>query len=474
MREGDKMSEIADLLALFGRIDQIVGENPTHPRVLETVEKMLPGTTGNQQGWYSQIERLLVRVSGQDTSGLPDYHDALTRLSTPTREPLPVVHQAKARYAATVLAQLPFNDDDREFEQLIGVLGLSSEPTTNTVVSRSTGRDMLSLINSFQPSHATWTAFLSEANDRGFVTSNEVEIQAPAQGQIRVVGDKIATQLDVTYTAPRVDFNKVREVMDPRNWPHCCDAWQKVALADPATNHAGWTRIYEVIGPDPAFANLHLTTPLLFRKDRVGDGYVVNYDLDTDHTGTKFDNFVQVDNGYIWVRPLETLAPPFGSVVYTRKVVQIQGLGVSALAMFAYALGWSTAGETLVLGCAQKLPPEGSEFPWDAPPIAGDFAAAEPQAPPIPTIDAENRRKFIKKAVDVATKRVDERAKKSAGVINRWLAGELKPRDLVDIGADAARSAVAAQIDIHEAATGLILATADTKPEAHGSETSEE
>src|SRR3978361_396290 len=73
MREGDSMSEIAEIMALFGHIDEIVGEHPDDPSVVETVERMLPGTTGDQQGWYSQIQRLFREISGSESSGLPEY-----------------------------------------------------------------------------------------------------------------------------------------------------------------------------------------------------------------------------------------------------------------------------------------------------------------------------------------------------------------------------------------------------------------
>ncbi|MDT5093845.1 MAG: hypothetical protein QOH60_3208 [Mycobacterium sp.] len=452
------MSEIAEIMALFGHIDEIVGEHPDDPSVVETVERMLPGTTGDQQGWYSQIQRLFREISGSESSGLPEYDAAVNRLATRTESPLPITQQAKARYAGVILVQLPGADDYRE--QLINVLGLTGE--NQTMISAATGTRMLELIQERPPSHSTWTEFLQEANTRGLVTDDEVQITAPAKGEIRVVGDKIATQLDVTYLSGKDPLGKVKEVLDPHNWPHCCDAWQQVTDATPKTNLDGWTRIYEVIGPDKSLVNLHLTTPLIFHKDRVAGGYLVNYDLDTDHRGTNFDNFVQVDSGFIWARPLPTTTIT-GSIVQTRKVVAIQGLGASALAMFAYTMGWSTYGEDLILGCSRRLPPGGSPYPWD-PAADAEVLADEDTPTPIPKIDGENRKKMIKKAVEVATKQVDERAARTTNILTRWLSGELKPDDLIEISQDAGRAVAASQIDLHKAFVETLVSAADTEP----------
>ena len=62
--EGDVMPEITDILAIFGRIDQIASEYSEDQHVEATVERLLPGTAGYHQGWYSQVERFLQSVSG--------------------------------------------------------------------------------------------------------------------------------------------------------------------------------------------------------------------------------------------------------------------------------------------------------------------------------------------------------------------------------------------------------------------------
>ncbi len=447
------MPEIADILVMFGKIDQIAGENIDNPRVEATVERLLPGTAGYQQGWYSQVERFLQSASGGDSSPLPDYEAAVNRLGITEQDPeWPIPQQAKARYSATVLAEL-FNVVENDggpsagldFDALTRVLD-AGRPYMNP------DRTFAELVSDERPSHSGWRAFMAKAAQNGLVTDEESRLSPPARGKIRALGDEFCTQLDTPYEDPDLDLSDVRAIIDPQNWARCSKYWDSVTVVSNPPNPAGWTRIYEKVSVKTGLMNVTLTTPLIYRNHEVGGGIVVNYDLDTDTNGTQHDDFVCADSGYIWVTPLTAGPPQTGVRIRTRKVARIQGLGVAALAMYAYSMGWSTAGENLILDCAKSPPPKSVPF------VVSGWATAttpdlSPKVPPIPNIREQDRVALVDKVVDIVNKTIKVRATKTGDFVQRWVDGELLPTDVAAANAAAATDLTQSHTKLHRAAT---------------------
>lgn len=457
------MPEITDILAIFGRVDQIASENFENPLVEATVERLLPGTAGYHQGWYAQVERFLQTASGLDSSPLPEFHTAVASLGE--AEPglsWPVPQQAKARYAATVLTELHRTingevrfDEDEELFALANVLAVGS--TLNDA-----GETFLSLIYEERPSHANWHQFIEKAAAMNLVSEEEARMTPPARGKIRAIGNEFCTQLDTPYEDPKLDITKVAAVIDPQNWVGCCPYWKTVKEVVNPANPAGWTRIYEVVHAKTDLGDVELTTPLIYRNHEVGGGVVVNYDLDTDLRGTQHDDFVCADSGYIWATPITKGQNPSGVRVHTRKVARIQGLGVAALAMFAYSMGWSTAGENLILGCA-KNPPKNSKPFKATPPAKATTPNLAPKVPPIPNVGERERKQFVDKVVNTLTKALDDRSTKTGELVQRWVDGELMPTDVIAAGSDAGIDLVRTHTKLHVAA-GKTIPTPDKPP----------
>jgi hypothetical protein len=456
------MPEPTDILALFGRIDQIAGDHADDPRVEATIHRLLPGTAGYQQGWFAQVERFMRTVSGRESSPLPDYDDAVRSLGESRNpEDWAIPQQAKARYAATVLTELhyvvageqPSLTDDPELFNLAKVLEVGHQED-------GAGPDFVDLIRRERPSHAGWRSFMSEAFDQGLVTEAEARLHPPARGKIRAFNEEFCTQLDTPYEDPDLDISAVAAVIDPRNWPGCCPYWKSVKVVMSPPNPAGWTRLCEVVQAKTADMDVTLRTPLIFRNDHVGDGVVVNYDLDPDLSGLSgadHDDFVYADSGYIWATPITKGQKPSGVRVKTRKVARIQGLGVAALAMYAYAMGWSTAGESLVLGCARK--PPGKAVPFKAtPPAKMVTPTPAPKAPPVPKLGAHERQEFVDKLVKATTQAIDDRSTKAADLVQRWLDGDLMPTEVTAAGSEAGMTLARTHAELHTAVTQAIPA----------------
>lgn len=88
------MAPLQDLLAVYGAIDQSVVA-AADPQWSALVEQYLPGTTGpGRQGWYSDIQALVRRLS-PDSTGVefPDLAGAVSNLTDTVRQLSPVAAQ---------------------------------------------------------------------------------------------------------------------------------------------------------------------------------------------------------------------------------------------------------------------------------------------------------------------------------------------------------------------------------------------
>ncbi|MFZ0834096.1 MAG: hypothetical protein WAM92_13630, partial [Mycobacterium sp.] len=374
-----------------------------------------------------------------------------------------VPQQAKARYAAAVLIELhrTINGevriaDEEDLSLLANVLAVGS-----TLVEA--GEVFVDLIFEERPSHANWHQFMAKAAALNLVSEEEARINPPARGTIRAIGNEFCTQLDTPYEDPTLDISEVAAIIDPQNWIGCCPYWKTVKEVLTPANPAGWTRIYEVVHAKTDLADVELTTPLIYRNHDVGGGVVVNFDLDTDLRGTKHDDFVCADSGYIWATPLKKGDTPSGVRVHTRKVARIQGLGVAALAMYAYAMGWSTVGENLILGCAKTPPKNSKPFKATAPAKATTPNLA-PKIPPIPNLGERERKQFVDKVVAALTTAVDDRSTKTRELVQNWVDGKLMPTDVIGASSEAGTDLARTHAKLHHAAGQALPAPA--KPPA--------
>lgn len=465
------MPEIADILTTFGLIDELAGRYSDNPEVTATVERMLPGTTGYNQGWFSQVDGFLgalaVAKGITEEPALPSFDQALANLSTVTSgfpgegTPWGTPHQAKGRYAAAVLSELTDVDEriSTDVAQLPELIQ-SALSFNGSVSDPSAGATFQDLIRAAQPSNTTWRELIGSGPARalGFIDANEALVATFNRGRLRAVGNDVCTQLDTPYISDAVTLEQVKGVLDPLNWLVCGKPyWKNVVKVESPASKAKWTRIYEVLTPGKLASGLELTTALMYRCEEIGDGFVVNYDLDVDRdiagSNTYHDGFVLVDQGFIRARPVDPKNPAAGVRIDTRKVASIQGLGSAALAMFAYTLGWANVGEKLLLGCAEA---KMGQSPWSKNPTAPEATTVPPaKVPGIPQIKKDLRDKLIDKAVSTTATAITERSKTTGTLFGKWLRGELKPEDLKLAAAEAAADMADLQNGFVDAANEL-------------------
>jgi hypothetical protein len=385
-------------LSFFGAIDEAVlfakrggGENPD--AVLRTVETMLPGTTGfGQAGWYRELEEFAnrpeVRVSRSPARfpGAPEAlgylqaptHDERMRLAfdslgpepsgTPARLPERIgnydpTHDpvlARSAYAAMVLAKIAnlggMPPEHRATPDMHAQImapainfwrGSPDQFDASNPRSDPTVQNLLDQADSVH-SRQQWHSLAAEEVDPKFADQS-----LPCFGTLEDLHGQYCSTLYTNTTDGKLTVNDIERIVDPRNWSLCCKFFCEVAAQQPPYAKHGWSRILERIGPE--CDEWCLKTALLFYYGRDDNGGIfVNYDLDPNRQDDS--GLVEVDNGYIWITPLEGTDPSQEGVrIRTSKQERVQGLSPTATSALGCLLGWGDAANELLAGTARMV-----------------------------------------------------------------------------------------------------------------------
>jgi hypothetical protein len=197
-------------------------------------------------------------------------------------------------------------------------------------------------------SRKQWQSFAAKKVSEKFADQS-----LPCFGTLEADGDQYCSTLYTNATDNDLSVNDIKRIVDPRNWSLCCKFFcTVVAQAPPYATH-GWSRILETIGPECAEWCLHTALLFFYGLDDNG-GLFVNYDLDPNRQGDS--RMVEVDNGYIWVTPLNGTDPTQKGVrIRTSKQERVQGLSPTATSALGCLLGWGDAANELLSGTAQMV-----------------------------------------------------------------------------------------------------------------------
>jgi len=252
----------------------------------------------------------------------------------------------------------------------------------------------------------------------------------------------------------------VRRILDPRNWPDCCDFFHRVTPQEPGVTVNGWSRILETISPEPA--DYLLKTALLFYYGEFDDGGIyLNYDIDPskqDDSGV-----VEVDSGYIWVTKLDP-DEELGVRIRTSKQERVNGLSPTATSALACHLGWGQISRDMLAGKAREIVEEikGGLDPAEADARFFPFTVSPPE--PLPETDCDppgptaagahlppNFGDTVRDGAALATDVIDRIATTWGRATTLWLDG-LTRKDVTDIFTDIGADAVAVAQKIYDTA----------------------
>jgi hypothetical protein len=381
-------------LSFFGAIDEAVlyakeghGDNPDE--VLRIVGTLLPGTTGfGQAGWYHELHdfanrpgvrnpglrgtvtfpsveqsieylqasdpeermRLATAALGSEPAALPER--VADSGYTPYHDPV----LARSAYAAMVLARI---DDlgglpprlaaipDLPAQIMVAAVGSWGGPTLGGPTLEQTVRELLDEAKRVE-SRQQWHSFAAKKINQQFADQS-----LPCFGTLELFGDQYCSTLYTNTTDDVLTVDNIEKILDPRNWKLYAKFFCDVTAQNPLDTACGWARILETIGPE--CAEWRMKTALVFYYGSDGNGGIfLNYDLDPDRQNDS--GMVEVDNGYIWVTPLNGSDPSQNGVrIRTSKQERVQGLSPTATAALGCLLGWGTAANDLLSGTASMV-----------------------------------------------------------------------------------------------------------------------
>jgi hypothetical protein len=217
-----------------------------------------------------------------------------------------------------------------------------NDPTSNPIV-----RQLLNFAKRVK-SRKQWHSFTAKLVNQKFADQS-----LPCFGTLELFGDQYCSTLYTNTTDDTLSVNDIKKILDPRNWKLYAKFFCNVQAQTPADTVHGWARILETIGPE--CAEWHMKTALVFYYGSDGNGGLfLNYDLDPDRQNDS--GMVEVDNGYIWITPLNGTNPSQKGVrIRTSKQERVQGLSPTATAALGCLLGWGTYANDLLSGTATEV-----------------------------------------------------------------------------------------------------------------------
>ncbi len=472
--------------ACFGAIDDAIAH--CTPATVAMIEDQLPGVTkAGQRGWYGELQRFVSKYQDalapvnriQPASvGLPDLADAVAMVFDEPRDRvlLPDPIDFRARDTRDLI-----EDGASNASALIRastVINKIVEMQNGTDVFGPTAADALRFNGDIDPLAMVVNRATALPQDQSVVVANKLRAtksRADVDATLRtMVNDDdqtaVSLRLDDHYTArlrningswssiltsdwvrPELRLDQYRKFIEPRNWKLLYNFFDDIECNRPLTSN-GWTRIVEVVSPDPNKLWMLKTTLRYWKQKTTDDGICINYDL-AEVRDPSDSRLVEVDNGYIWITNRIPGKPEKGVRIRASKELRIRGLSPTATAALGIYTGWPDAAAQLLTAQAES-PPEGCiDFDppsptFEPPPDVDDAepVGAQPggsgDTEPAAEVAAEAldlptgwRESLLENSKDQAAAYLDTVTSLAKGTAKDWSNG-IEPDDIARIGND--------------------------------------
>jgi hypothetical protein len=420
------------LLALYGALDQAVIRG-RDAGIEATVERYLPGSTGENAGWYDQLLGFLGdrshRVPEREVAEpppVPDLDEALATLqdlhgTTDDEDPerrLTPVQSSRMVYAIGALSHLPSyyppEDWDERFSQTLAL-------------ARGRG-DLLGLLRRDFRARDDFSTVMGLAVERGWIDA-DVAVVPLCQTKVKFVRGHLCVVLTTEFESPQVSLDQLKNVIDLRNWAKCLPFFCKMDPEPPRND--GWSRVLEHVSTTCSIAGTpEMVTPLKYWKGPA-QGVVlappsawVDYELDDDPApGEVGDGRMVVDEGFIRMTSTVANSANKGVRVRTRKVAGFRNLAFVPAAILACVMGYGNEGVGMLLGGVKKRPADGAGWTdWDPSKLPANPPGGTP-AQPTPTGNGDPGRTAVEVAVCMLNECIDDMSEQSAAIANKWASG---------------------------------------------------
>jgi hypothetical protein len=420
------------LLALYGALDQAV-TGTGDAEIEATVERYLPGSTGENAGWYDQLLGFLGDRSHrvperefEEPPAVPDLSDALATLQElhgttdgADRVRLTPVQSSRMVYAIGALSHLPSyyppDEWDERFAQTLE-LARGGENLLDLLRRDFRRRDDFSTVMQFAAQHAWIDAY--------------VALVPLCQTKVKFVRGHLCVVLTTEFESDQVSLDQLKDVIDLRNWANCLPFF--CSMTPEKDRPDGWSRVLEHVSTTCSIPGTpQMVTPLKYWKGPA-QGVVlpqpsawVDYALDDDPApGEVGDGRMVVDEGFIRMTSTVNNSSVDGVRVRTRKVAGFRDLAFVPAAIFACVMGYGDQGVEMLLGGVAKRPLGGSAAWTDWKPStlpASQSGGASAQ--PTQTDGCDPGRTAVEVAVCMLNECIDDVSQQSAAIADKWATG---------------------------------------------------
>jgi hypothetical protein len=269
---------------------------------------------------------------------------------------------------------------------------------------------------------------------RGDGTTYKEANQGTVTGAVIETDDVLCALLTTKFERTPYDPAKVASVLDPLNWDNANKFFADMTSMGPGPDGRS-SQVLEEVSTDPDLYRIK-TALKYVKEERPRNTYVINYDF-ADNRGAQDSQQVRVDSGYIVVSPT---ADEKGVQVLTSKMVAIDGLSPTAVAIYAHAMGWLAIGEMMMFGDPVALPDD-DIVPWSTlpNPVASTFqvhpgsqaSRQGSQATAVPPAPQPVSRILVKETTKAVADYIDVASSETLAIADKWFNGELSVDDVV-------------------------------------------
>ena len=435
------MATIAQsLLALYGALDQAV-TSTDNADIEAIVERYLPGSTGENAGWYQQLlgflgdRAHLLPEMEEPPPAAPDLGEALTTLrerTDPEAARLTPVQLSRMVYAIGALSHLPDYYLPEQWEEQFSL----------TLAVAGGDHNLLALLQRDFRRRDDWSSVVQYAAQRAWI-ARDVAVVPLCQTKVKLVRGHICVVLTTEFESRQVSLNQLKDVIDPLNWAKCLPFFCLMEAEPPRSD--GWSRVLEHVSTTCSIAGTpQMVTPLKYWKGQATGQQSpqpsawVDYELDDNPApGEKGDGRMVVDEGFITMTSTVGASAVDGVRVRTRKVAGFRDLAYVPAAIFACVMGYGDQGVEMLLGGVAKRAQAGGAgwTDWKA----STAPANQPGGQPAPPTDGgDPSRHAVEVAVDMLNECIDDVAQKSAAIADKWATGAVPIAETMTFTADLA------------------------------------
>jgi hypothetical protein len=381
----------------------------------------------------------------------------------PTPAPLTIGHIGQALYVTAVVRKLaphapatsvdftPIAEDSVNLDDIFGLAGelpLQAGPTSPSRIQQLkellesdafTGLDAWP--NLMQTAVAAEIALVTKevavvppfcvvGTSRSAVTDTGT---ATATAAVTLIDDHYCAVLttDSWRNTPGLTVDKVKRIVDPRNWDKLCAFFCQMDPLPPDSD--GASQVLEHVSTNKDVYRMK-TALKNWRRDYEGGG-IVNYELADNREGTGDSQLVLVDSGFIHIsKNVKDDGTENGVRIKTSKMVAIQGASVTATAIFVPLMGWAAIGDSMLFDNATRPEGElGTLETWTTSPEApaGGPAGAIPADELPPELPPDSRGLLVAEAIRMLAKSIDQTSTTTAALVDKWYSGNLTLPDIV-------------------------------------------